>query len=68
MLLLGVDNIDHINMKSLKKMKYYEATNDKEKLRISMVKELIEVKRKYFHLENFSVLEIDQMLEHLCIT
>ena len=54
-------------MKSLEKMKYYEATDDEENLRISMVKELIEVKRKYFHLENFSALEIDQMLEHLCI-
>ena len=68
MLLLGVDNIDRINMKSLEKMKHYEATNDEEKLRKSMVKELIEVKREYFHLENFSALEIDQMLEHLCIT
>ena len=67
-LLLGVDNIDHINMKSLEKVKYYEATNDEEKLRINMVKELIEVKREYFHLENFSAFEIDQMLEHLCIT
>ena len=57
MLLLGVDNIDHINMKSLEKTKYYEATNDEEKLRISMVKELIQVKRKYFHLGNFSALE-----------
>ena len=65
MFLLGVDNIDRINMKSLEKMKYYEATNDEEKLRICMVKELIEVKRKYFHLKNFSALEIDQMLEHL---
>ena len=49
-------------------MKHYEVTNDEGKLRISMVKELIEVKCKYFHFENFSALEIDQMLEHLCIT
>ena len=33
-----------------------------------MVKELIEVKRKHFHLENFSPLEIGQMVEHICIT
>ena len=68
MILFGVDSIDRITMKSLEKIKYCEATNDEEKLRISMVKELIEVKRKHFHLENFSPLEIDQMLEHLCIT
>ena len=49
-------------------MKYHETTNDEEKLRIGMVKELIEVKHKRFHLENFSVIEIDQMLEYLCTT
>ena len=53
MLLLGVDNIDRINIKSLEKIKYYEATNDQEKLR--MLKELIEVRCKYFHLENIYI-------------
>ena len=67
-LLLDVDNIDYIRTKMLEKMKYHETTNDEEKLRIGMVKELIEVKHKRFHLGNFSVIEIDQMLEYLCTT
>ena len=66
MLLLDVENIDYISTKMLEKMKYHETTNDEEKLRIGMVKELIEVKHKRFHLGNFSVIEIDQMLEYLC--
>ena len=68
MLLLDVDNIDYISTKMLEKMKYHETSNDEEKLRIGMVKELIEVKHKRFHLENYSVIEIDQMLEYLCTT
>ena len=68
MLLVDVDNIDYISTNMLEKMKYHETTNDEEKLRIGMVKELIEVKHKRFHLENFSVIEIDQMLEYLCTT
>ena len=67
MLLLDVDNIDYISTKMLETRKYHETTNDEEKLRIGM-KELIEVKHKRFHLENFSVIEIDQMLEYLCTT
>ena len=66
MLLLDVDNIDCINMKLLEKIKYHEASNEEEKHRIDMVKELIEVKRKQLHLENFSITEIEQMLEYLC--
>ena len=68
MLLVDVDNIDYVSTKMLEKMKYHETTNDEEKLRICMAKELIEVKHKRFHLENFSVIEIDQMLEYLCTT
>ena len=66
MLLLDVDNIDCINMKLLEQIKYDEASNEEEKHRIDMVKELIEAKRKQLQLENFSVTEIDQMLEIFC--
>ena len=55
-------------MKSLEKMKYHEASNDNEKRRIAMVKELIDVKRKQCHLENFTTIEIDRILEYLCTT
>ena len=68
MLLPDVDNIDYINMKLLEQIKYHEASNEEEKHRIGMVKELIEVKRKQLQLEIFSVTEIDQMLEYLCTT
>ena len=68
MLLLDVDNIDCISTKLLEKMKHHEASNEEEKHRIDMAKELIEVKRKQLQLETFSVTEIDQMLEYLCTT
>ena len=66
MFLLDVDNTDCINMKLLEKIKYHEASNEEEKHRLDMVKELTGVKRKQLQLENFSVTEIDQMLEYLC--
>ena len=68
LLFLDVNIIDCINMKSLEKMKYHEASNDNEKRRIAMVKELIDVKRKQCHLENFTTIEIDRILEYLCTT
>ena len=64
MLLLDVDNIYCINMKLLEQIKYHEASNKEEKHRIDMGKELIEVKRKQFLLENFSITEIDKMHYH----
>ena len=68
MLLLRVDNIELVKLDAMKKIKNHDASDGKEKCRIDMVKELIEVKCNNSYLEYFNNLEIDHMLEYLCTT
>ena len=68
MLLLNGDNIDALNTDLLNEIKYHEATGSDEKCRIEVVKELLDVKRKIYHLENFNDMEVDQILQYLCTT
>ena len=68
MLLLNVNNIDSINPNSLKEIKYHKASNNEERYRINMVKELIEVKRHNLQVSDFNTSEIDEILDYLCIT
>ena len=67
MLLLGKHTIDEVKSHDIDNFEYAPVMPD-DTWKINMVKELIEVRENKASIENFSVDELEEILEHLCIS
>ena len=67
MLLLGKHTIDEVKSNDIDKFEYAPVMPD-DTWKIDMVKELIEVRENQASIENFSADDIEDILEHLCIS
>ena len=54
--------MDSFNLNSFE----YCPVQSGNKLKVDMVKELIEVRQGNLHVENFTAEELEEILEHLC--
>ena len=67
MLLLGKHTIDEVKSHDIDNFEYAPVMPD-DTWKIDMVKELIEVRENQASIENFSADELEEILEHLCIS
>ena len=67
MLLLDKHTIDEVKSKDIDNFEYAPVLPNNA-WKINMVKELIEVRENQASIENFSTEELEEILEHLCIS
>ena len=67
MLLLGKHTIDEVKSCDINAFEYAPVMPD-DVWKVDMVKELIEVRANQATIENFSDDELEEILEHLCIS
>ena len=67
MLLLGKHTIDEVKSRDINEIQYAPVMPD-DVWKVDMVKELIEVRANQATIENFSDDELEEILEHLCIS
>ena len=67
LLLTKKSSIPELVPDDIAEMKYHEIP-DNENWKISIIKELIEVKNRTLEVETFRMAEIDQVLEYLCVS
>ena len=65
MLLTGKNNIEEVKEADLDDMVYVPVTNE-DLWKIKFVKELINVREGFLHVENFEDDECNEVLEYLC--
>ena len=60
----SVNNLTHSDASEVT----YESIEDEQKYRIDFIKEIIDVRNSNLDVDGFSEAELDQILEHLCIS
>ena len=65
LLLTDKDTVEEINSIDIKKLKYHEVTKEND-WKIELLKEIIETKNNQLSISEFSVEELNDILEYLC--
>ena len=67
MLEINMNTIDQIDSKLINNLVYFDIPTGEE-YRVTLLKELIDVKNNLFFIPGFSFVEIDFMINHVCTT
>ena len=65
---MNVCNVDAISTKSLSAIRYHDPDDIIKYQRIEMAKELIEVRWRSMHIDNMDMVDINELLDYICIT
>ena len=68
MLLVNAENVDAISAKSFSAIRYHDADDIVKYQSIEMAKELIEVRSRNMYIDNMGIVDINEILDHICIS